>query len=157
MYKWVYKLGFSTYFLRIKGSHHEQQEPSLPVKSGYCQIWWLVSENIKSHLLFLLCVTHGCVLKAVTKNSDVPRWQLNVLRVVVCTQIQHSVNELDPLHFQDLEICLPGNKTNHISSVHTLPPLFNELAEINREWEASFFFFARRRDYKNVQTFCKEL
>lgn len=36
---------------------------------------------------------------------EVPCRQLNVLWVVVCTQIQHCINELDPLHFQDLQIC----------------------------------------------------
>ncbi len=40
------------------------------------------------------------------KKKAVPCRQLNVLWVVVCTQVQHSVNELDPFHSQDLQVCL---------------------------------------------------
>lgn len=41
--------------------------------------------------------------------KPVPCRQLNVLWVVVCTQIEHCIDELDPLHFQDLQVCLKRN------------------------------------------------
>lgn len=42
------------------------------------------------------------LLKAV---ESVPCRQLNVLWVMVCTQVEHGVDELDSLHFQNLQVC----------------------------------------------------
>lgn len=37
--------------------------------------------------------------------ESLPCRQLNVLWVMVGTQIEHSVDELDSLHFQNLQVC----------------------------------------------------
>lgn len=66
-------------------------------------------------------------------TNVLPSWQLNVLWVVVCTQIQHSINELDPLHSQDLEICLSGNQIYKISFAHASQILLNQLTKTKHE------------------------
>lgn len=50
-------------------------------------------------------------LKAV---KSVPCRQLNVLWVMVCTQIEHGVDELNSLHFQDLQVCREKEKKNDL-------------------------------------------
>lgn len=47
------------------------------------------------------------------RMSEVPCRQLDVFRVMVCTQIEHGINELDPLDFQDLQICFTRQQNKH--------------------------------------------
>lgn len=55
-------------------------------------------------------------LKCLWKSETVPCRQLNVLRVVVGTQIEHRINELDPLHLQDLQVCNVRNSKMEFTS-----------------------------------------
>lgn len=87
--------------MKEKAPKSETPKRSYRIEEWLTQEWWLAIVALEASSASVLLMQGQ---PAGNRAAVLPRWQLDILRVVVGAQIQNRVYQLDPLHLQNFHI-----------------------------------------------------